>query len=204
MGVTLHYSGKIKSEDHIDNLIEEVIEVCHANDWKYSLINDAIAPDEDSESSIMLQGVIFSGEGGEPMWLTFDEDGNITSPMTALFALKDPDYFDGLEYRAFTKTQDAGPDYHMKLVKLIKYLSKKYFKEWKVLDESRYYEEEDESQLRECMLIIDRSLAALNDAFDVHGNDLGEKSPEEIKDFISKVLGSEATNIQVIKLDEEE
>jgi len=75
---------------------------------------------------------------------------------------------------------------------------------WSIKDESHYYEEGDKSRLIECMTIIDSSLAALNDAFAIHGQNMSGKSEEEIKNFIDKVLGGNAVDIKVIKLEDEE
>ena len=205
MGVTIHYGGRLKSIDLLDDLVDEMVEVSQANDWKYKVIDtkkhDIV---NDSDSLPQLKGISFGPEKSESIWFTFNESGVLLSPMVAMFQQHEPKKTKEMVHHAFTKTQSAGPDFHIMIVNIMKYVSNKYFSTWHVNDESQYYETENREHLIECMGIIDRSLAALNEAFEVHGEGMSDKSEEEIKDFIGKVLGGKALDIKVIKLGDEE
>ncbi len=205
MGVTIHYGGSIKSIDLVDELVDEMVEVCNANNWKYQLIDTKTHETVDPNDTLPhLKGIAFGIDEAESVWFTFDHYGMLLSPMVAMFQQHEPEQTKGMDHHAFTKTQSAGPDYHIKIVNIMKYVSNKYFKDWSVKDESEYYETENREHLVECMDIIDKSLAALNEAFAVHGEGMAGKSEQEIKDFIGKVLGAEALDIKVIKLGDEE
>lgn len=205
MGVTIHYGGTLKSIELVDDLVDEIVEVCNANDWKYQIVDTRTHENTDPNDPLPhLKGISFGTDESESIWYTFNESGMLLSPMVALFQQHEPEQMEGLDHHAFTKTQSAGPDYHIKLVNIMKYVAKKYFTIWNVNDKSQYYETGDKDHLVECMGIIDRSLAALNDAFAEHGEDMTHKSEEEIKEFIGKVLGGEAIDIKVIKLGDEE
>lgn len=212
MGVTIHYSGRLKSTALIEELVDEMVEVANANAWSYQILegNETasmdVVDDEGEETSIEippLNGITVNAEDGEPIWMLFDPEGNLRTPMVTLMSVRDPEYFKDLKYHAFTKTQFAGVEFHIKLVNLLKYISDKYFEEWNVLDESKYYETGDRDELINCMAIIDKSMAALNEAFEAHGDNLVDKSEDEIKDFITQVLGNEAVNINVVKISDD-
>jgi len=205
MGVTIHYGGTIKSVDMVDDLVDEMVEVCTANNWDYQIVDTRKHKNTDPNDPLPhLKGISFGAERSESVWFTFNEVGLLLSPMVALFQQQEPEQTKSMHHHAFTKTQFAGPEYHIKLVKLLKYVADKYFDEWHVSDESDYYETGNEERLKQCMNLIDKSMAALSDAFDVHGEKMAGKSEDEIKDFIGKVLGDQALDIKVIKLGEEE
>lgn len=205
MGVTIHYTGKLKTIDLIDELMDELIEISKANEWGYQVVDAPLSPDmEDAEIMPDLQGIICGVKDLEPLWMTFNQEGKLLSPMAAMISVNDPEQYADLKYTCFIKTQYGGPDHHIKIVNLLKYLFQKYFDNWDVIDESGYFNSGNQEDLIQCMSIIDRSMAALNDAFEAHGDSLDGKSEEEIADFIGSVLGKDATEIQVIKFDEDE
>jgi len=151
MGVTLHYKGKLKSSDLIETITNELSDISEAREWKYQIINigDKIDPDG---TSLKLKGIMTGPENCEPISMTFIEDGRLISPMLTVFPpediqkfLKDDDFF------AFTKTQMAGAEVHIEIVKLLKYLSSKYFETWECKDDSDYYETGDATKLEETM-----------------------------------------------------
>ena len=205
MGVTIHYGGSLKSIDLLENLVDEMVDISDANNWEYRIIDtrkqNKVAGDEKLPH---LKGISFGPDKSESIWFTFNESGQLISPMVAMFQQHEPEQTKDMIHHAFTKTQSAGPDFHIKIVKIMKFVSNKYFSKWNVKDESQYYETENREHLIECMGVIDRSLAALNEAFEVHGESMSNKSEEEIKDFIGQVLGNEALEIKVIKLGNEE
>jgi len=138
MGLSIHYSGTIRSMDLLDDLMTETTDICQSFNWKYHLINE---PDGDQ-----LKGIIFSPENCEPLMLTFLPNRR----MCSFLNLKHRDIFDGtrlgkeLMYTTSTKTQFAGPDTHMALIKLLRYLKEKYFETFELQDEGEYWETGDE------------------------------------------------------------
>ena len=147
MGLTIHYRGRIRDYSLVEELVTEVKCFAEGLNWDYVLIEpegnpsvhkaDAHAEDDFPE----VKGIIASPDDCEPIILTFLEDGRLCSPFFAPMEAED-----GLPY-LFTKTQSAGPLVHFSFVKLLKRLNEKYFSELKVLDESNYWETEDENIL---------------------------------------------------------
>ena len=145
MGLSIFYSGKIRDMKLLPALTEEVIDICDNMHWIYGYLK----PDPE----IPLAGFHFHPEGSEPVWLTFRDDGVLADPVYYIF--KDDTFSPPLpepEYQLTTVTQFAGMDAHMALVKLLKYLSRKYFDDFELIDESESWETGDEAL---CMVRFD-------------------------------------------------
>ncbi len=202
MGVTLYYKGKLKTPDLIPDLVKELEEISNVNGWQNQVITPNLKTVTDKQPKI--SGIVLSPEKSEPVAMTFDEDGNLISLLALYLAEQNEEPLEDLLHTVFVKTQFAGPKYHVKLCNLLKYLSNKYFSDFECKDDSGYYETGDETKLLEVMSTIDRMMDSLDDAFSMHSEDLKDKSPEEIKDFIGNVLKGQPIEIQHINFDEEE
>jgi len=198
MGVTLHYAGKLKSPNLIHEIKDELIEICTTNEWTYTIIEDDKM--DPSEEPPFLNGIIFYHEESEPISMTFNEHGELVPIL--LKAIEIP-RIDGVTY-ASTKTQYAGPDFHIKLCNLFHYLSSRYFQDWICKDDSKYYETKDRARLEKCMHTVDKAITALEEAIEAHGEMIDKSSPEQLKDFIQNVLSSEEIEVKTIFLDDEE
>jgi hypothetical protein len=121
VGLSIHYSGTIKDSDLIDELIAEVSDICQSLSWTYRIIKE---PNPDQ-----LNGICFSPEKCEPVFLTFLPGGRMCSPVN----LMNRDIYEANEldaeliYTTSTKTQFAGADAHVAVIKLLRYLKEKYF-----------------------------------------------------------------------------
>lgn len=84
----------------------------------------------------------------ESVWLTFDTDGRLINPVFKQMQNEAPDkahFFAG----AFTKTQYAGPQTHIVIVRLLQYIFRKYCTDVRVLDEGNYWDTNDLAVLQE-------------------------------------------------------
>lgn len=98
-----------------------------------------------------ISGVVFSPKECEPISLTFNQNGRLLSPQTIMVK----DIYDNdnitldkeLIFTTSTKTQYAGKDVHIAVIKLLKHLSKKYMKDFSLKDEGLYWETHDETVL---------------------------------------------------------
>ncbi|HEY5408859.1 MAG TPA: hypothetical protein VIJ92_17335 [Ginsengibacter sp.] len=68
MGLSIHYSGYIRSQALLDPLIEEVKDICETLEW---------APQTFDDNEI--KGICFAPEGSEPVFLTFNKNGRLLS-----------------------------------------------------------------------------------------------------------------------------
>ena len=151
MGLAIHYSGYLQHKEMLDPLIEEVTDICKELGWPtHSFDDDAI------------KGVSFAPEGSEPVFLTFNHEGRTLSPLSILTK----DIYDGVQipkeliYTTSTKTQYAGMEAHIAVIRLLKYLSTKYLKDFTLSDEGNYWETGDEK-------ILSRQFDRYNGAMDM-------------------------------------
>jgi hypothetical protein len=172
MGLTFHYSGRIRQYEKIDEMVYEVEDICKSLGWKYSVIDDD-----------KLKGIVLSPEGSEPLSLTFVPNGRLCSIISVV--VNEPN--DPFYYTAFTKTQFAGPDTHIALLKLLRYLRDKYFSEIEVNDEGLYWGTWDKIILLEQFAKYNYALDAVAAAISGMKAEPGE-SPQSLADRIEKTL----------------
>jgi hypothetical protein len=141
MGSSIHYSGTIRNQSLIQQLVDEASDICISMNWKYTIINES--------GKEAVNGIVFSPENCEPVFLTFLSDNKMCSPISLenkdLYAVNGIDA--ELIYTTSTKTQFAGPDTHIALLKLLKYLKEKYFENFEMDDEGYYWETNDKKIL---------------------------------------------------------
>jgi hypothetical protein len=114
MGLSIHYSGHLLDKKLLEPLIEEVKDVCESLDWTPQIIDD----DE-------IQGVCFAPKGSETVFLTFNQNGRLLSPVN-LFVRE---VYDGTQldkdliFITSTKTKYGGSDAHIAIIKLLKHVA---------------------------------------------------------------------------------
>ena len=135
MGLSIHYSGTIKDTALIDELIAEVADICQSLNWTFHVIKE---PNPDQ-----LNGICFSPEKCEPVFLTFLAGRRICSPVNLMnrdiYEINELDA--ELIYTTSTKTQFAGPDAHIAVIKLLRYLKEKYFSAFELSDEGMLWKQ---------------------------------------------------------------
>lgn len=207
MGVKLYYSGVLKSFDLLEALKGEVYDLCQAHQWQFHDLAEFNNSDDlkAQPKELLLQGFVFGPSDLEPIYLTFDYQRRLISPVhlameeaTENGQLKDEAFF------ATSETQKGGVDYHIALVGFFKYISSKYFSSWSCVDDTEYYDHGDKDKLQKAMLDIERMMGSLQEAFDMHADKLSTSSPEEVKSFIQDVLKHENVDIKEIRVEEEE
>lgn len=173
MGLTVHYFGKLTSPAGVFGLIDEVSDICESAGWEYEVIDRVLegVPDDylklldDGATAFHARGISFQvHEKAESTMLCFGPDGRTLSPM-ALFRPDLTDWNDDLlAHYSFSKTQFAGPDGHVVLCRILKYLFGKYFAEVEVNDEGEYYHTEDRALLDQKFGDYDEALSKVSTA----------------------------------------
>lgn len=139
MGLSIHYAGTIRNQSSIDQLVDETSDICESMNWKYTIIH------ESGEEAV--NGIVFSPENCEPVFLTFLSNERMCSPINLKYKHIYTEGEKDLIYTTSTKTQFAGPDTHIALLKLLKYLKEKYFETFEMDDEGYYWETNDKKIL---------------------------------------------------------
>ena len=173
MGLTIHYSGKLRNPASISALIAEAVDISKSMQWPYEIIQPL--------PEVPIEGVLIAPEGSEPLWLTFHESGFMCNPVLYAYVkdVENKDIPEHAEQWLFTKTQYAGVEAHMAMIRLLRYLSQTYFERFELYDESQYWETNDEALCRKKFDEYDRLMGMVGDALDEM-----EFDPDESKESI--------------------
>lgn len=140
-------------------MTEELVDICKSLSWKYNTINRGTEtclsfqytdePNPQGEKvDIKFSGIIFTPPGAETVVMVISNAGWIVNPLILNhFGNDSSNEFREFAYSQFVKTQFAGPEVHIALIKLFKYLSAKYFDFFEVRDEADYWESMDKEIL---------------------------------------------------------
>lgn len=196
MGLTLHYSARLRRPGLLPALNEEIADICQSLKWPCQMCDEVFeveaqyVPDEPGEGpvkAVRLQGVFFTPPECETFSLTFTPTGRLSSAMNLMAAdiFSDPEWV----YHVHVKTQFAGPDVHIALVKLLRYLENKYLDAVEVTDEGDYWETEDRARLEKNFATLTHFINVVGDALENYRGPMPEDgSPQSLADLIEKIL----------------
>ena len=179
MGVTIHYKGKLNSANDIDSFCEEMEDIAISMGWKHTLIDKF-----DNNDKTPVKGIIIRPhEKSESLQLITDQHGNLRNVFAFEFAGEDSD----LTYLNFIKTQFAPVEIHIAVIKLLKYIQKKYISNLDVYDEGDYWQTGDEKILKGKNDFLNEAINQLAKVLDSIEFDK-DSSTESIADKIEEVL----------------
>ncbi|MBS1747339.1 MAG: hypothetical protein JST21_14315 [Bacteroidetes bacterium] len=171
MGLCIHFKGNIKNYDLIPGLVEEIADICEAMQWTVTILKD-----ED------VNGIVFSPEKCEPLFFTFNKDGQLVSPIMLEYKIEPATTIT-------TKTQFAGMDTHIALIKLLRYISEKYFSYFHLYDEGNYWETNDEKILQRQFSTYNMMMDAVADAMEninVTSQDNADTFTKKIVEYLNR------------------
>lgn len=169
MGLSIHYSGTIKDKTLIPQLVEEVQDVCTILDWRWHLTKDE-----------NIDGISFTPPECETLSLTFLPTGEAVSAILLKYGIHPATTIS-------VKTQYAGIDVHIAVIKLLKHLSQRYFSHFELSDEGGYWETDDEEVLRKKFGQYNAILNAVQSLMkDFKG--LPDDTPQTLADRLEKFL----------------
>lgn len=176
--IYIKYSGTIQDKSLISKLEEELIEIAQISNWQYEFIVenfntltsaskkgkynnfsfDLDIDDEDlltlNSSDVFLEGVsIMFDQNSEPMRVTFDKNGKLamisfcttdTVGLNKKLVVKKYEFL----YFPYIKIYTNNAEKHIKIIKILEYLKKRYIKDLEVIDTSFYWNNRDEEDLR--------------------------------------------------------
>lgn len=187
MGLSIHYSGTIHNKSLLPQLAAEMKDICESLGWDYHYFEADQADD--------LEGIYFAPDECEPLFLTFNAEGRLLSPISQITRelLVEHGLDPELVYTISSKTQFAGMDAHVAIIKLFRYLDKKYFSVFELKDEGLYWETGDkallERKFREYTDALNFFVEALRDL-----NSLPGESAESLASRIEELLKKKAGN----------
>ncbi len=201
MGVSIHYRGKMADISTIDVLCDELALVADKMGWTCTRLDDdwskpADATIEVSEKGsqitghLPLKGIAFSIHPKcESLQFFFDAAGNLCDPVSMILicegTLKPEDVW------IFVKTQFAGPETHVWIVGLLKYIQKHYLPELQVRDEGEFWETGNYETLKEKMNLINDKIEVISGELSrVTGSHLEKLSADELASMIEALLAA--------------
>ena len=196
MGLTLHYSARLRRPELLPELSAEIADICNSLNWPCHIFDTTFdveaqyipgEPGEGPVKKVPLRGIVFTPPECETFSLTFTPTGRLSSAMNLMAA----DLFDDPEwvYHVHVKTQFAGPDEHIALVKLLKYLEKKYLDAVEVHDEGDYWETEDRTRLEKNFATLTHFINVVGDALENYKGSMPEDgNPRSLVDLIENIL----------------
>ena len=182
MGLSIYYTGMLRREQ-LPLLISEVADICDDLYWPYQLIQPA--------RDFPIEGLTFSMPGAEKMWLTFLDDGRMSSPehiISKAIAQRNGIPHDPA-MMLNTVVQYAGPDAHMRMIRMLRYISNKYFSAFQMIDESEYWESGNEEKCRDWFIMFNMWMNNMSTGLtklDGRGHENGETYGLRLRELLRK------------------
>ena len=186
MGLSFYYSGRLKKEASVTDLIDEVKDIAEILNWKYQIFDTDFPEVELTDGKVdgNLYGICFAPENCEPVFLCFLSNRHLCSPVNLDEFLQPVEKVEEDAYLIFTKTQYAGPDAHMAVMHVIKHISNKYLEDFKLSDEGQYWETGDEDLLLKTF----KRYSALIDSFATALETFSKETGESFEQYFARLL----------------
>jgi len=205
MGVTIHYRGQLADVGKLKVLCDELVQIVEKMDWTYNRLDEDWSKPADVRlehdergahivGHLGLKGVSFKPHPRcESVSFFFNCDGKLCDPLGVVLisegSLKPEDAWIAV------KTQFGGPETHMWIVGLLKYLKEHYIPDLEARDEGEYWETGDFEVLKEKINFLNEKMEAVSGELSrVTGTHLERLSPEELASMIEALLQHKFSN----------
>lgn len=199
MGVTIHYRGQLPDLGKLNSLCDELVQIAENMEWPYHRLDEEWSKSGDTsvthdergahiEGHLGLKGISFKPHPEcESISFFFDSQSNLCDPMSVVLIndgdLKPEDVWINV------KTQFAGPEIHLWIVGLLRYVKAHYIPGLEVSDEGEYWETGNFERLKEKMDFLNHKLDEVcGELSRVTGNHLERLSPDDIASMIEGLL----------------
>lgn len=198
MGLTIHYSGKLKNASELMLLIDEVRDIAIEKEWDYFIFEEEFENNKFTSKPDLdkLFGIMVTPKNSEPMCFSFLSDGRMCGIINFNVITINNEIDEDLAFSLFTKTQYAGFEIHKQLIVLLDHISKKYLVDFTCSDEGQYWETRDEDLLIETF----KRFGSFIDSFASSLEMIPPIENENIEDFILRIADS--TNSRVNEMDD--
>jgi len=172
MGVSIHYRGRVADVRKIKTICDKLAVIVDKMNWRYTRLDEGWSQSADSTIEVTehgsqinghlpLKGIILTlNPKCEALQFFFDSNGNLRDPISMVIisegTLKPEDSWISV------KTQYAGPETHIWIIVLLKYLKKLHLPDLEVQDEGAYWETGNPEILKEKMDLVSEKIAAVS------------------------------------------
>lgn len=191
MGLSIHYRGTLTDKKQIYPLMDELEDIARSMQWTCRRFDEDWSRTPDARLSHEVPGQIsIEGEAGlkgvmldlheqcESLWLCFNASGALTSVLQVAL-LADEGYPSAPGWLS-VKTQFAGADIHIAIVKLLRYLKGKYLHDLEVEDESGYWQNGKREAVTQQINLIGQGLRAIEE-------ELESADPKGEADIVARI-----------------
>lgn len=199
MGVSIHYRGRVADTQNIKTICDELAAIADKMNWHYTRLDEDWTQSADASIEVTEQGSQITGHlplkgivltlnpKCETLGFLFDSNGNLCDPISMVNisegTLKPEDVWISV------KTQYAGPETHIGVIGLLKYLKKLYIPDLEVQDEGGYWETGNFKILKEKMDFVGEKIAAVSAELSrVAKGHVASFSADEIASIIEALL----------------
>ncbi|HRE77554.1 MAG TPA: hypothetical protein PLL09_06995 [Flavobacterium sp.] len=185
MGLTIHYSGKLKSASLLSELIDEIKDIAKTNEWKYFVFEDKFPKDSFSKEidKKNLYGIMLNPPGSEPVCFSFLNNGKMCGILNHNHLQIDPSINGIMLYTISTKTQFSTPEIHQKIILLLDYVKTKYLKKFECYDEGKFWETRDKETLVEIFERNERLINSFSSAIEM----IPKNEGENLEDYLIRM-----------------
>ncbi len=202
MGMSIHYRGTLNYLGEIDALVDELTDIAETLGWDYTTLDEDWSKPNTATVAFKKGKVNIGGHlplkgvslqmhgscGSTPLY--FDAEGHVRCPigMTMIHDGEVPSE----EAWVSVKTQERSCQTHVALVKLLRYLKKRYVCDLEVRDEGEYWDTGDRQKLEENMTLLNGKLQHLSATISSGRiGDLTGLSADEIASRIERLFAND-------------
>lgn len=149
MGITIHYKGKLNSPELTNSFLEEVEDIANSLEWECTFFP------RDKKDEPAVQGVFIKPHTkSEFLQFMIDDNGYLrnASILKHCNPNEEPTFLNHI------KTQFAPIEIHIAVIKLLKYIKKKYISKLEVFDEGDYWNTNDAHILKQRFDFLNQKL----------------------------------------------
>jgi hypothetical protein len=146
MGLSIHYSGCLTEPEFLPSLIDEIEDIVKVFGWRYHIFKRKFPEGAFGlqEYNKHIYGISFTPAKCETIPVCFLSNGRLSDTAhLEFFGKTDSQPENKYLYMLSVKTQYGGIEIHQFIIKFFRYLSKKYFSQFKFTDEGGYWESND-------------------------------------------------------------
>lgn len=199
MGICIHYKGQLNNINFINSFIDELTAIANEMEWDTTLINEDLNAENayigepgHIKNSVPVKGIVLEiHPKAENLSFVFDKNGYMRDFRSLVIDKNEP--------VCSIKTQFAPIDIHITVIKLLKYLKKKYINNLQVFDEGSYWETNDKILLAQKLDFLTMKLDELEGILNEIVFD-GKDTVDSVAEKIDRVLKERNSSLHAKKI----
>ena len=194
MGLSIHYSGRLKEAVTLPKLIEDVKDVAIVEKWDYFVFENEFENQQFSDEIIIknLYGIMITPPNCESLCFTFLTNGKMSGILNYAVLQMDGKINENLTYSVAANTQYSGFENHKKIILLLDFIEKKYLENFTCVDDGNYWETRDEELLKETFIRYTNLINSFSSSIEM----LPKNENENIEDYLLRAANVTMKNLK--------